>query len=219
MLYTEKQEQAVKYLEAFTTAVDYENALTMRFVGSLKTLLKKINLYLPKNVHADFQWWHAFGPRREEEDPDHIAIYEIDKEQPVQIFNLPMLELDSCMAVNRLFEEKFIPFFCKKYMKDSKELDRIFNKIDLINALQEKIPDGVRIDRNNLKLEDETSIVDFIDDYSNHIIFSIPFACKGGYNIYEVKAFIKNSLDLLNSKLSKRNDELITKKKRLLKRL
>ena len=219
MFYTERQEQTVKQLEAFTAAVDCENALTMRFVGSLKTLLIKINLYLPENVHAEFQWWHVPAIFRDEEPPDHIAIYENGKEQPVQIFNLPMLRLDSCMAVNRLFEEKFIPFFCEKYMKDSEELDRIFNKIDLINALQKELLNEVRIDRNNLKLEDETSIVDFIDNYNNHIIFSIPFACKGGYNIYEVKAFVRNSLDLLNSKLPKRNDELITKKKRLLKKL
>ena len=65
MLYTERQEQTVKHLGAFTTAVNYENALTMRFVGSLKTLLEKINLYLPENVHAEFQWWHAFGFRKE----------------------------------------------------------------------------------------------------------------------------------------------------------
>ena len=123
------------------------------------------------------------------------------------------------MAVNRLFEEKFISFFRERYIQEPEELDRIFNKIDLINALQKELPNRVRIDRNNLKLEDETSVVAFIDDYSNHIIFSIPFACKGGYNIYEVKAFVKNSLDLLNSKLPKRNDELIAKKKRLLKKL
>jgi len=219
MFYTERQEQAVARLGAFTTAIDYENALTMRFVGSLKVLLKKINLYLPENVHAEFQWWHAFGFQREKEAPDYIAIYENGKEQPVQIFNLPMLELDSCVAVNRLFEEKFIPFFRERYIQESEELDRVFNKIDLINALQKKLPNEVRIDQNNLKLEDETSVVDFIDNYSNHIIFSIPFACKGGYNIYEVKAFVKNSLDLLNSKLPRRNNELIAKKKRLLKRL
>lgn len=181
--------------------------------------MEKINLYLPENVHAEFQWWHAFGFRKEEEDPDHIAIYEVGKEQPVQIFDLPMPRLDSYMAVNRLFEEKFIPFFREKYIQESEELDRIFNKIDLINALQKKLSNEVRIDQNNLKLEDETSVVDFIDNYSNHIIFSIPFVCKGGYNIYEVKAFVKNSLELLNSKLPRRNDELITKKKRLLKRL
>jgi hypothetical protein len=219
MLYTERQEQAIKHLGAFTTAVNYENALTMRFVGSLKTLLEKINLYLPENVHAEFQWWHTFGFQKEEENPDHIAIYEVDKEQPVQIFDLPMLGLDSCMGVNGFFEEKFIPFFCERYIQEPEELDRIFNKIDLINALQKRLPNEVRIDQNNLKLEDETSVVDFIDNYSNHIIFSISFACKGGYNIYEVKAFVKNSLDLLNSKLPRRNDELITKKKRLLKRL
>lgn len=31
MFYTERQEQAVKHLRAFTAAVGYENALTMRF--------------------------------------------------------------------------------------------------------------------------------------------------------------------------------------------
>lgn len=197
------------------SAVNFENSLTMRAVFNRDSLLEKIRIYLPEGFHADYAWVPGrrfLGFDLEEADPEFIEIY--DGEKTIFSIHLFVLWNSDVNAFNEAFNEKFLSFFKDKLLKDPNELERVFNWSDLVQALEKKIPEGIRINKDNFNIDKKLTYVDLIDDCTNVPIMSIPFVCKGGYNFYEVKAFVKNVLDMI-----KVDERIIKKKQEMLERI
>lgn len=197
------------------SAVNFENSLTMRAVFNRDSLLKKIRIYLPEGFHADYAWGPGrrfLGSALEEADPEFIEIYNGEK-TIFSIYLSAFWNFDA-RAFDEAFNEKFLPFFKDKLLKDPDELERVFNWSDLAQALEKKLPDGIRLNKDNFNIDKKLTYVDLINDYTNVPIMSIPFVCEGGYNFYEVKAFVKNVLDTLGGG----KEKMIEKKRKMLER-